>query len=148
MDTDAQPAEMNSTETWKDRVARKINKAWDSAMLEEIEASVLKLDPVLNRKGREVRLGVLLTAAAVVGPDVDRLIAFTHYSWKFVEAVSFRMRAAGRWTDTAVRTDHWFDGDAFLPGGFWLDCLVADGAVELARTDDGEEQFRSIVPPK
>jgi hypothetical protein len=145
MDTNSllDAVEMNSDESWQERVARKVRVARDRALLEEIKASVQRLDPVLDRKRPEFRLPVLLTAAAIVGPDIDRLVAFTHYSRTFVEAVSRRMRAYGRWADDKVHTDHWFDGDN-VTAELWLDCLIAAGVVEVGRGEDGEEWFCQI----
>jgi hypothetical protein len=146
MNTDALPeaAEMNPDESWKGRLTSKVRATIDRTLLEEIKASVQQQDPVLDRRRPEFRLPVLLTAAAIVGPDIDRLVSFTHYSRKFVEAVSRRMRACGRWTDAKVHVDHWYDGDKMIPAVFWVDCLVADGTAEIGRTQEGEEWYCAI----
>jgi|HubBroStandDraft_1064217.scaffolds.fasta_scaffold09277_4 hypothetical protein len=147
MDANAIPdaAKPNPDEPLAALLARKAREAVSKALLEQIKIDVLQLDPVLDRKCLELRLAVVLIAARWVGPDIDRLVSFTHYSRKFVEVVSSRMRAAGRWTDDKVHTDHWYEGDKLLPGRIWLDCLIADGAVEVGQAEDGEEWFRAIA---
>jgi hypothetical protein len=81
---------------------------------------------------------------ALVGTDIDRLVSFTHYSRKFVEAVSTRMHECGRWVGNRARTDHWMK-DGMVTWNLWLDCMIADGTVELLRTPDGEEYVRAIA---
>jgi hypothetical protein len=116
-------------------------------LLQEIKAAIQDLDPQLDRKSREFRLPVILMAAAfVVGPDIDRLASFTGYSRTFVAAVSHRMQACGRWANGNVCTDDWFDGDR-VTAALWLDCLVADGTVEMGQTDDGEKWCRRVALP-
>jgi hypothetical protein len=147
MDANAIPdvAKPNPDESLAALLRRKAHEAVSRDLLEQIKIDVLELDPVLDRKCLEFRLAVLVIAARWVGPDIGQLVSFTHYSRKFVEAVSSRMRAAGRWTDDKVHFDHWFEGDTLLPARFWLDCLIADGTVEIGQAEDGEEWFRGIA---
>jgi hypothetical protein len=149
MDANAIPdnAHANPHESLDELLGRKAQEAIKKTLLEQIKIDVLRMDPTLDRKCREFRLGVLLLAASWVGPDIDRLVAFTRLPRKFVEAVSGNMRACGLWADGIVHTEHWFEGDKADTDEFWLDCLVADGVMEVKRSESGQTLFRKIVKP-
>jgi hypothetical protein len=149
MDPTAIPnkAHENLHKSLDELLCRKAQEAADRALLEQIKIDVLRMDPTLDRKCREFRLGVLLVAASWVGPDIERLVTFTRFPRKFVEAISVNMRACGLWADGTVHTDHWFEGDNVDKDEFWLDCLVADGIMEVKRSESGQTVFRRLVRP-
>ena len=72
---------------------------------------------------------VVLLAAIRIGPRINELVTFTGYESKFVGEIFERMRLAGLWSDTNVRSDHWLaeDGDTIRPAVFWADVAVAEG---------------------
>lgn len=96
-----------------------------------IKDMVNRLDPTL--KGMEedpaYRTAVILLAAVRVGPRVNELAIVTGYDSNFVRDIFERMRLAGLWSATEVRSDHWLaeDGDSIQPAVFWADALVAQG---------------------
>jgi hypothetical protein len=133
MDTNARPRAdgLNSNDCFKERLARKVQIATDRVLLEEIKWSIEQLDPLLNKKSPEFRLPVLLTAAAFVGPDIDRLVSVTRYSRTFVENVSRRMREMDRRISShrpLVRGRH--DHPSILVG---LPCCGRDGGSHANR---------------
>lgn len=114
--------------------------------LEEIKSIVSELDPDLDPGGPEFRTAVIVMAAAVVvGPQVDRLVQFTGYSVMFVADIAQRMRAHGLWSDHEVCADYRLDDDRGK-GEFFLHCLVAEGVMQVNRTEDGKVLFSEIDP--
>jgi len=125
----------------KKRLAHKGNLTISQFLLEHVKLGIQELEPDLDPQSREFRTAVILMAAAyMVGPRIDLLVAFTGYPLPYVAVTARRMQASGLWADGKARTDDWFDGDK-VAGGFWLDCLVADGLVYVERTEDGEELY-------
>jgi hypothetical protein len=134
----------NCTGPLKERLARKGNLTISEFMLDHVKIGIQELDPELEPESRDFRTAVILMAAAfVVGPHVDRLVQFTGYSMTFVADIARRMQASGLWADGKVRIDNWFDG-ASVTMAFWADCMVADGVLHLDRTADGEESYEMI----
>jgi len=90
-----------------------------------------RLDPSISGMEEDTayRTAVVLLAAVSIGSRVNDLAAFTGYERKFVRDISERMRLAGLWSQTGVRSDHWLaaDGDTIEPAAFWADALVAQG---------------------
>src|SRR5580692_5948922 len=135
---------MNSSQSLKKRYARKDMPMINKFLLEYIKLAIQELDPGLDPQCEDFRTAVvLMTAAYIVGPRTDLLVAFTGYPLPYVAEISRRMRGNGRWTNDGVSTAHWFEGDRFT-GVFGADCLVAEGLVRVDRTEDGEELLRPI----
>jgi hypothetical protein len=140
---------MNSSRGFEEYLARKGNQTPSQFLFGEVKAGILKLDPAqdpeLDPETPEFRAAVILIAAAfLLGPNVDLLVSFTHYSRTFVETVADRMRAYGFWVDGEVRTDEWLEGDK-ITGVFWAHCLAAIGKVHVERTEDGQVWYSAII---
>jgi hypothetical protein len=61
-----------------------------------------------------------------------------------VAGIARRMRDCGLWGDDEVSTEEWLDDDVVKGIPFFLHCLVADGVVQVGRTEDGKK-FYSLV---
>ena len=85
---------------------------------------------------------ILLPAAYVEGPNVDRLVKFTSYSRDFIAGISRRMHGSGLWENGFVHDDHWFRGDRYATMIFWTDTLVATGQIVAKRSEDGQFLYR------
>jgi hypothetical protein len=134
----------NCTGPLKERLARKGNLTISEFMLDHVKIGIQELHPELEPKDREFRTAVILMAAAfVVGPYVDRLVQFTGYPLPYVAGIARRMQASGLWANGKVRIDNWFDGEN-VTMVFWADCMVADGVLHLDRTADGEDWYDVI----
>ena len=108
-----------------------------------IKEEIQRLDPALSRDDLGFHTAVvLLPAVLVVGPDIDRLVAFTGYSRSFVADISRRMHESGLWANGEVNADHWFEGDK-VTAGLWVDCLVAEGLLVARRREDGQWEYRA-----
>jgi hypothetical protein len=128
----------------KKRLAHKGNLTTTQFLREHVKLGIQELDPDLDPQSQGIRTAVTLMAAAyMVGPRIDLLVAFTGYPLPYVAEISRRMRANGLWSDVGVSTVGWFEGDR-VTGVFWADCLVADGPVDVERTEDGEELYGEI----
>ena len=96
-----------------------------------IKDMVNRLDPSISGMEEDpaYRTAVVLLAALRIGPRVNDLATLTGYESKFVGDIFARMRLAGLWSETEVRSDHWLaeDGDTIQPAVFWADALVAQG---------------------
>lgn len=96
-----------------------------------IKDMVNQLDPSSSGTDEDpwYRTAVVLLAAVRIGPRVNDLVALTGYETKFVRDIFHKMRLAGLWSETRVRSDHWLaeDGDTIQPAVFWADTLVAQG---------------------
>ncbi len=91
-----------------------------------------KLDPSMKDEEEDhpaYRTAVVVLAAVAVGPRICELAALTGYDHDFVAVISERMRLAGLWSETQVKSDHWLaeDGDTIQPVVFLSDVLVAQG---------------------
>ena len=74
--------------------------------MKSIEAYVRRLDPSFQRHDSTFEFMVIaLVAAAITGPDVDAIIAFTGYLRGEVERTANQLIAAGLWQDGVVITD-------------------------------------------
>jgi hypothetical protein len=113
--------------------------------LEIIKKEVEKLDPALagaeNDEAYQVAV-ILLSAAFVEGPNVDRLVKFTGYSRDFIADISRRMHGSGLWENGFVHDDHWFRGDRYATMIFWTDTFVATGQIVVKRSADGQFLYR------
>src|SRR5215831_9364988 len=100
----------------------------DIALIKDI---VNRLDPSIAGKEDDpaYRSAVVLLAAVSSGPVVEQLVNVTGYDDSFVDEIAARMRVAGLWTATKVKSDHWLaeDGDTIVSAAFWTDVLVAQG---------------------
>ncbi len=135
---------MNSSESLKKRYARKDMPTISKFLLEYVKLGIHELDPDLDPQSEDFRSAVILMSAAyIVGPRINLLVAFTGYPLPYVAEISRRMRRNGRWSDDGVSTAGWFEGDRFT-GVFGVDCLIAVGEVYVVRTEDGEELYGAI----
>jgi hypothetical protein len=135
-----------SDEGLKERFARAKNQKASEFLFADLKKLIRELDPEMNPESADFRTAAILLAAAyLVGPDVDRLVQFTGYSRTFVADIAQRMRAYGLWSDDGVRTDHWWNGDQ-IAVAFWLDCLVGDGQIYMEHAKDGEELYTAFDP--
>lgn len=115
--------------------------------LDVIKQEIRNLDPELKEHDRGFRIAVVLMAAAfVTGPDVERLSDFTGYAG-LVADISKRMHQARLWESGVVRSDHWFDGDKWTPA-FWADVLVAEGSIVTRCREDGQREYRASAAAK
>jgi hypothetical protein len=100
----------------------------DISLIKDI---VNRLDPSIAGQEDDpgYRTAVVLLAAASSGPVVGQLINVTGYGDSFINEIAARMRLAGLWTATNVKSDHWLaeDGHTILSAAFWTDVLVAEG---------------------
>jgi hypothetical protein len=113
--------------------------------LELIKKEFRRLDPNVqeNERGFEICI-VLIAAAFVIGPNIERLVSFTGYSQTLVADISRRMHDAGIWTSDEIDTDHWFNADDKWSIGLWIHCLVAEGLLVTRRQADGKWEYRVL----
>lgn len=84
----------------------------------------------------------LLLATWVTGPDVDRLVDFTHYPRSFVSAVCTRMLKSELWEECGtIHSDHWNRGDHCRVAAFLMDVLVGQGLVVAKKEANQSFQY-------
>ena len=122
-----------------------LQRAFNKTLLSVIKEEILRLDPQMTPSNPAFKIAVVLMAAySKATTDIDHLVAFTNYPRPFVNSISGYMQASGLWSGDEVCTDHWFDGEKFT-GAFWVDCLVAGGAVVASKKEDGTWTVRRVA---
>jgi hypothetical protein len=120
----------------------------DQRQMRILEDKILRMDPLLDRHDIDVQLAIVVVAAAfITGPDVDRLINFTGYLRKFVTDISQRMHAAGRWENGIAHSEHYLVNEQLNPVPVFLDCLVAEGSAVVCGMRNGEAVYAAVGPP-
>lgn len=109
--------------------------------LEVITDEVRRLDLELDPSDSGFQLAVILMAAAfVTGPDIERIASFTGHPRQMVADVSRRMHEAGLWEKGVVKSDYWFQGDKWT-AGLWCDTLVAEGRMKSRCNENGQREY-------
>ena len=124
-----------------------MNKA---TALQIIRNEIMRLDPEMvgEEESETFRVAVVvLSAACLIGADVDDLVLFTHYPWDFIRCISERMRKARLWGDGYTISD-WYSEeggvDRICLAGFWLHVLVAEGLLAIVEREDGQRAFVAV----
>jgi hypothetical protein len=105
--------------------------------LDAIKEQVQIFDPGLKPDDYAFQAAVILMAAAsVTGPYVERISCFTKYHPTLVAEISQRMREAGLWTDDWIEYQHWCGELGDL--SFMMDVMVAEGSLMARRGEDGK----------
>ena len=111
-------------------------------MANDSEILLLAIEQLLDEDRREGGLrglsydtGLVLLAAAQLGPNVELIADLLDLEQSFVQSIAVRMRASGLWDNDRVSTEGWFD-DQCLPG-FYEDLAVAEGLSIRVTTDEG-----------
>lgn len=83
--------------------------------------------------GDAYNAAMVLLSSLIVGPDIDRVIAFTGLDSLFVKQVADRLVANGIWVEGGVHAD-WSDPE---DGGIALALDIAVAQGKLERAGDG-----------
>lgn len=98
----------------------------------------LLLEELWSKQGwpeRTYHTGLVLLAAARVGPKVNRIAGMLQLEESFVSEIAIWMRGSQLWDETSASADDWFDEPAFV--GFFEHLGVAMGFTVCVQTDEG-----------
>ena len=120
----------------------------DKEYLARIKAGILQLDPDLNEACDLFCVAVLLIAAALIsGPWVDRIVDLTGYSRTFVSAVARRMRGSNLWADDDSVSIDWLNADGSPDwAALWPQILVGQGRAIAWKGEDGAQIYGALPP--
>jgi hypothetical protein len=84
---------------------------------------------------------IVLAAAWLVGPNLDRIASLTRCSREYVDTVAARLFESRLWMNDRVDYEHWLDPELGTIA-FMMDVMVAEG--QLVRTQNRSETGKYI----